>query len=106
MCSVSDVPNPSSRPQQNKRKEALYECDRAIELDPNYDKAYMKRAILHEELENYKASADDYELLYARLKTRELKIAYERAKLMSIRTKNEKNYYKILGVAKEGEWGV
>lgn len=65
----------------------------------------MKRGMLNDELENYKASAEDYELLYKKLRTKETKSAYERARLMSIKT-NEKNYYKILGVQKTGEFWI
>ena len=87
---------------QGKANEALIECNNAIKLDSNYDKAYMKRASLYDELEMYEECVRDYELLYKKLKTKETKDHLERAKLTLLKSKR-KNYYKILGIAKTGK---
>ena len=89
---------------QKKHKEAIKECDLAIELDRNYDKAYMKRGSLNDELENYEESVRDYETVYKKLKSKETKEALDRGKAMLARSKR-KNYYKILGIPKTGELG-
>lgn len=88
---------------QKKTKEALEQCTKAIDLAENnflYDKAYMKRATLYDNLEMYEESVRDYEFLYKKLKTRELKDQLEKAKMLLMRSKH-KNYYKILGVSKD-----
>ena len=61
----------------------------------------MKRGSLHDELENYEESVRDYEFLYKKLKTREVKEALDRGKALLARSKR-KNYYKILGIPKTG----
>jgi len=84
---------------QKKPKEALAQINQAIKLDENYDKAYMKRASLYDELEMYEESVKDYEMLYKKLKTKETKEYLDKAKVQLLRSKR-KNYYKILGVSK------
>lgn len=87
---------------QKNIKEALKECTEAIKLDGNYDKAYLKRAILYDDLEMYEESVKDYEYLYKKLKTKETKDYLEKAKIKLTRSKR-KNYYNILGIAKSGK---
>jgi len=87
---------------QKKTKEALVEINQAIKLDESYDKAYMKRASLYDDLEMYEESVRDYEFLYKKLKTKETKDSLERAKLLLTRSKR-KNYYKILGISKQAD---
>ena len=90
--------------QQNRYENSLKECSRAIELNPNYDKAYMKRGMLNDELQNYADSVLDYEKLYRKLKTGQLKRSLERAKLLMIQSRNvSKDYYRTLGLTKSGE---
>jgi tetratricopeptide (TPR) repeat protein len=39
---------------------ALYDCNRALELDPKFCKAYYRRAIALRELSRYKLARDDF----------------------------------------------
>jgi stress-induced-phosphoprotein 1 len=41
-------------------KQVIADCDNAISIDPNYSKAYMRRAIAFEGLEKWRKAADDY----------------------------------------------
>lgn len=99
---LNSILSPPVELQQNKHNEAIKECDFAIELDKNYDKAYHKRGHLNELLENYEESVRDYELLYKKLKTKDTKENLDRSKTLLARSKR-KNYYKILGIAKTGK---
>ena len=49
----------------------------------------MKRANLYDDLEMYEESIRDYELLYKRLKTKEIRNCLEKAKLNAIRAKHK-----------------
>jgi DnaJ family protein C protein 7 len=44
-----------------KYKEALRDCTKAIEIDPNYLKAFLRRASIFSTLENYADSVKDYQ---------------------------------------------
>lgn len=47
--------------QLGKLKEALSDCNRAIELDETYLKAYLRRAKTHMDLEQFEEAVRDYE---------------------------------------------
>jgi DnaJ family protein C protein 7 len=47
--------------QLGKLKEALGDCDRAIELDETYIKAYLRRAEICMDLEQFEDTVRDYE---------------------------------------------
>ncbi|KAI1293545.1 DnaJ -like protein subfamily C member 7 [Halotydeus destructor] len=80
-----------------KQHSALEDCNKAIELDSNYIKAYLKRARLHMDLEMFEESVRDYDLVYKKEKTAENKRFLEHAKL-ELKKSQRKDYYKILGV--------
>ena len=42
-------------------EDAIDQFTKAIEIDPDYDKAYIARASAYEKLNNYKAAAEDFE---------------------------------------------
>ena len=46
---------------QKKTGECLTDCDRALELDPNYTKAALRRAKCYMETEQYEEAIRDYE---------------------------------------------
>jgi DnaJ family protein C protein 7 len=50
--------------------EAISDCTKAIELDSNYIKAYMKRAKLYSDQEMFEEAVRDYECVYKKEKTR------------------------------------
>jgi len=45
----------------NKFEDAIKQFTKAIELDPDYDRAYIHRALVHERMNNYSTAAEDYE---------------------------------------------
>lgn len=42
-------------------KEALKDCTKAIELDPNYTKAHIRRGKVYVLLENFESAIQDFE---------------------------------------------
>lgn len=46
--------------QQQKYKEAIEECEKSLELNKNYGKAYFRRAEAKMELEDYEGAVADY----------------------------------------------
>ena len=47
--------------QMSKYKEAIADCNNAIELDETYLKAYLRRAKTNMDLENFEEAVRDYE---------------------------------------------
>lgn len=80
-----------------KLKEALGDCDRAIELDETYIKAYLRRAKICMDLEQFEDAVRDYEKVNKMEKNREYKRLLHEAKL-ALKKSQRKDYYKILGV--------
>lgn len=107
--------------QLGKLKEALGDCDRAIELDETYIKAYLRRAKINMDLEQFEDAVRDYEKVNKMEKNRgwlpdRLFLKYEwpindsetwfhsdykrllhEAKL-ALKKSQRKDYYKILGI--------
>jgi len=84
----------------NKTADSLAECTKAIELDPSYVKAYLRRAKCHTDLEHYEEAVYDYEKVSSLDKSnQEYKQLLSDAK-MALKKSKRKNYYKILGVEK------
>jgi DnaJ family protein C protein 7 len=79
---------------------AIEDCSKAIELDENYVKAYLRRAKSYMELEQYDEAVRDYEKICKLDKTREHKQLLQEAKL-ELKKSKRKDYYKILGLAKD-----
>lgn len=48
---------------------AIADCTKAIQLDPNYTKAFLKRAKLYLDSEMYEESVRDYESIYRKEKS-------------------------------------
>ncbi|KAM9969805.1 hypothetical protein ACTFIR_001642 [Dictyostelium discoideum] len=85
----------------NRISEAINDCTSAVTIDPNYGKAYIRRAQCQMKQENYEDAVRDYEKAQSldpengelQRNIKEAKIAHKK----SLR----KDYYKILGVSKE-----
>ncbi|KAK3753326.1 hypothetical protein QZH41_015276 [Actinostola sp. cb2023] len=84
----------------NKIEEAIEDCSKAVELDLTYTKAYLKRANLYMESEQYEEAVRDYELLCRKDRSsREYRRFLEKAKF-ELKKSKRKDYYKILGIQK------
>ena len=103
--------------QLGKLKEALGDCDRAVELDETYIKAYLRRAKICMDLEQFEDAVRDYEKVKKMEKNRGLfkwfflvgnkiyeKFVYPEYKRLlheaklALKKSQRKDYYKILGV--------
>lgn len=76
---------------------ALGDCTKAIELDENYLKAFLRRAKIYQDMEMFEESVRDYEAVYKKEKTLEHKRLLDEAKV-ELKKSLRKDYYKILGV--------
>lgn len=83
----------------NKLQQAIEDCNKAIELDEGYIKAYLRRAKCNMDTEQYEDAVKDYEKVNKLQKSREHKHLLQEAKIALKRSKR-KDYYKILGVTK------
>ncbi|XP_013775928.1 dnaJ homolog subfamily C member 7-like [Limulus polyphemus] len=79
--------------------EAIEDCSKAINLDENYIKAYLRRAKCYMETQMYEEAVRDYETVYAKEKRQEYKQILNHAKF-ELRKSKRKDYYKILGVSR------
>ena len=83
-----------------KQSESIADCDRALELDPNYTKALLRRAKSYTEMEQYEEAVRDYEKVHkgdrGNMEYRQL---LQEAKL-ELKKSKRKDYYKILAVDK------
>merc|ERR1719195_2156080 len=83
-----------------KTAESISDCDKALDLDPNYTKALLRRAKSYMELEQYEEAVRDYEKVHkadrGNMGYRQL---LQEAKL-ELKKSKRKDYYKILGVDK------
>merc|ERR1712038_1345417 len=83
-----------------KTGECLTDCDKALELDPNYTKAALRRAKCYMETEQYEEAIRDYErILKSDKSNMESRQLLQEAKL-ELKKSKRKDYYKILGVEK------
>ncbi|KAJ8319898.1 hypothetical protein KUTeg_001485 [Tegillarca granosa] len=82
-----------------KVKEAADDCTKAIELDENYVKAYLRRAKCYMDLEQYEDAVRDYEKVCKMDKNKENSRLLQDAKL-ELKKSKRKDYYKILGITK------
>jgi DnaJ family protein C protein 7 len=84
-----------------KLEEAVQDCNRALSLDANYLKAYLRRARAYTRMERYEEAVRDYEQAKkldpentdVRHRLREAKLELKKSK--------RKDYYKLLGVPKD-----
>lgn len=82
---------------------ALQDLNRAIECNPDYAKAYVKRGEINTELENYEEAVRDFENA-KRISPSEFGVQ-QKCKDAKLRLKQakRKDYYKILGVEKDAD---
>ncbi|XP_072180710.1 dnaJ homolog subfamily C member 7-like [Diadema setosum] len=83
----------------NKLEEAVEDCNKAIELDQNYLKAYLRRAKCYMDSEKYDEAVRDYDKIFQMDRTKENKRLLQEAKLEQKKSKR-KDYYKTLGLQK------
>uniref|UniRef100_A0A1L8E306 Putative dsrna-activated protein kinase inhibitor p58 n=1 Tax=Nyssomyia neivai TaxID=330878 RepID=A0A1L8E306_9DIPT len=81
------------------KKDAVRDCNAALNIKTNYLKAILLRAKCHTELEEYDEAVRDYEQALKVEKTPEIKGLLRDAKFALKRSKR-KDYYKILGITK------
>jgi len=85
---------------QKKLDQSIADCNKAIELDTNYTKAYLRRAKSYMETEQFEEAVRDYETVTKSDKSnKEYRQLLHDAKLQ-LRKSKRKDYYKILGVDK------
>jgi len=83
---------------QKKVEQSIADCSQAIDLDPAYTKAYLRRAKSYMDTEQYEEAVRDYEHLFKMDKSsREYRSLLQEAKL-ELKKSKRKDYYKILGV--------
>jgi len=83
-----------------KTGECLADCDKALQLDPNYTKAALRRAKCYMDMEQYEEAVRDYErILKSDKGNMEYRQLLQEAKL-ELKKSKRKDYYKILGVEK------
>ena len=84
-----------------KTAESISDCDKALDLDPNYTKALLRRAKSYMETEQYEEAVRDYEKVHkADRGNMEYRQLLQEAKL-ELKKSKRKDYYKILGVDKK-----
>jgi len=83
-----------------KTAESISDCDKALDLDPNYTKALLRRAKTYMETEQYDDAVRDYENLMKNDRgNMEYRQLLQTAKL-ELKKSKRKDFYKILGVDK------
>merc|ERR1712240_270422 len=83
-----------------KTAESIADCDRALDLDPNYTKALLRRAKTYMETEQYEEAVRDYEkVMKVDRGNMEYRQLLQEAKL-ELKKSKRKDYYKILSVDK------
>uniref|UniRef100_A0A069DN47 DnaJ protein n=1 Tax=Clytia hemisphaerica TaxID=252671 RepID=A0A069DN47_9CNID len=82
-----------------KMEDSVKDCTSAIELDPSYLKAYLRRAKSYMDQELYEEAVRDYEKITKMDHNHEYRRLLKEAKL-ELKKSKRKDYYKILGVSK------
>lgn len=80
----------------------IEDCDLAIELNPEYIKAYRRRALASQDVGNHDEAVRDFEKIFKLEQTRENKQAIHDAKRKQ-KLAERKDYYKILKVSKDAD---
>ncbi|GIY83832.1 tetratricopeptide repeat protein 1 [Caerostris darwini] len=84
-----------------KKEEAVLDCNKAIELNPNYVKALLRRAQLHKKMENLEKALEDYQKILE-LDRSNAEARQECTTLPAeIKEKNEKMKEEMFGKLKE-----
>jgi len=85
---------------QKKMDECISDCDKALDLDPGYTKALLRRAKCYMESEQFEEAVRDYEkVLKSDKGNMEYRQLLQEAKL-ELKKSKRKDFYKILGVEK------
>jgi len=85
---------------QRKLQDSIADCDSALDLDPSYTKALLRRAKSYMETEQYEDAVRDYEMVHKGDKgNMEYRQLLQGAKL-ELKKSKRKDYYKILAVDK------
>ena len=86
---------------QNKNEEALKMLNKAVQLNPKYAKALVKRGDINQVLGNSEEALRDYQQAH-QLEPKEFNVE-DKIKHAKVKAKEaaKKDYYKILGVTKE-----
>jgi DnaJ homolog subfamily C member 7 len=86
---------------QNKNEEALKMLNKAVQLNPKYAKALVKRGDINQALGNSEEALRDYQQAH-QLEPKEFNVE-DKIKHAKVKAKEaaKKDYYKILGVTKE-----
>merc|ERR1712122_147879 len=80
--------------------ESIADCDKALELDPSYTKALLRRAKSYMETEQFEEAVRDYEKVHKGDRgNQEYRHLLQEAKL-ELKKSKRKDYYKILAVDK------
>ncbi|XP_063710381.1 dnaJ homolog subfamily C member 7-like isoform X2 [Symsagittifera roscoffensis] len=82
-----------------KIEDSIKDCDKAIQLDENYEKAFIRRAALLQEDGRYEEAVRDCEHVYKKNPNPTNKRHLQEAKL-ELKKSKRKDYYKLLGVEK------
>ncbi|XP_038072448.1 dnaJ homolog subfamily C member 7-like [Patiria miniata] len=93
-CNRATVCSKLKKPDQ-----AILDCNKALELDPDYLKALMRRAKCYKETEQYEEAVRDYEKVCQMDRSRENKAALQDAKF-ELKKSKRKDYYKMLNISK------
>jgi DnaJ family protein C protein 7 len=83
-----------------KYDDCITDCTKALDLDPTYIKAYLRRAKCYMDTEQYEEAVRDYEKLTKMDRNQEYRQLLKQAKL-ELKKSKRKDYYKILNVAKD-----
>ena len=84
-----------------KNKEALEDCTSALDLDPNYLKALLRRAQIYMTMEKYEEAVRDYEKAHQMDEDNSDTVSKLRNAKLELKKSLRKDYYKILAVAKD-----
>ncbi|KAF2071780.1 hypothetical protein CYY_006908 [Polysphondylium violaceum] len=87
--------------QMNKLSEAIQDCSKALELDPNYVKAYIRRAQCYLKTERFEDAVRDFEKAQTLDSENEDLARQLKEAKVALKKSLKKDYYKILGVSKE-----
>jgi len=86
-----------------KNAEAVADCTKAIDLDPNYLKAFLRRANCYTLLQQYEEAVRDYERAH-QLDPEDQSISRSlRQAKLELKKSKRKDYYKILGISKSAD---
>ena len=86
---------------QGKNKEALEDCTQALDLDPSYLKALLRRAQIYMTLEKYEDAVRDYEKAHQMDDDNTDTVNKLRNAKLELKKSLRKDYYKILAVSKD-----